>query len=100
MAEGKPSRCEFSKKFGKSKIDFSIQLKQVGQGEGEGGHMLPKRVSEIKCLTFNQGEPRAKGTPVKKSGGKPFINNLSRMKRNGLDIGPTMTDLAVIGRIL
>ena len=100
MAEGKPSRCEFSKKFGKSKIDFSIQLRQVGQGEGEGGHMLPKRVSEIKCLTFNQGEPRAKGTPVKKSGGKPFINNLSRMKRNGLEIGPTMTDLAVIGRIL
>ena len=71
MAEGQPSRCAVSKQFCSLQVDFSIQLKKFGQKDGEGGHMLQRRVSEMMHLTFNQGEPRSKGTQGKKSRGKP-----------------------------
>ena len=99
MSEGRPSQLIFSKQFGKLQFDCNIQLGRAGQGGREGQHGLHKRVSEIVFVKLNERNPRNKAPLVKKSGGNPFVENLSQMEGKGPKIGPTMANLAAMRRI-
>ena len=100
LSEGRPSQWAFSKQFGHLQLDCSINLRQAGEGGGERQHGLHKRVSEILFSKLNERKPRNKSSIVKKSGGNPFVENLSRMEGKGTKIRPTLDNLAVMRRIL
>ena len=100
LAEGRPSQCDISKQFGKLQLDFSIKLRRPGQEAEDGKQGLRRRVSEMVFSKLKQGEPRNKGTKVKKSGGNPFVEHLARMEGTGPKIGPTLANLAALRRIL
>jgi hypothetical protein len=101
LSEGRPSLLAFSKQFGKLQLDFSIQLGMPGQDEERGDRQgLHRRVSRMVLLGIRQDNYSYKNTQVKKSGGNPFIENLSRLEGKGAKIGPTLANLASMRRIL